>query len=47
MDRALAFYYRSLGTMPTLLRRGNISDRPYMRVMTYNALALFCIKIIR
>jgi hypothetical protein len=29
MVRALALYYRFLGTAPTLLRRGNISGRPY------------------
>jgi hypothetical protein len=29
MDGTLALYYRSLGTTPTLLRRGNISDGPY------------------
>jgi hypothetical protein len=40
-------YYKSLGTTPTLLRRGNISGRPYMGVMTYNALAFFYIKTIR
>ena len=38
MAGALALYYRSLGTASTLLRRGKISGRPYMRVMTYNAL---------
>jgi hypothetical protein len=29
MVRALALYYRSLGAASTLLRRGNISGRPY------------------
>ena len=29
MVGALALYYRSLGTMSTLLRMSNISDRPY------------------
>jgi hypothetical protein len=29
MAGALALYYRSLGTAPTLLKRGNISGRPY------------------
>jgi hypothetical protein len=29
MARALALYYRSLGTVSTLLRMGNISGRPY------------------
>jgi hypothetical protein len=29
MAGALALYYRSLGTTSTLLRRGNISGRPY------------------
>ena len=47
MDGALALYYRSLRTEPTLMRMGNISGRPCMRVMTYNALAFLCIKIIR
>jgi hypothetical protein len=47
MVGALALYYRSLGIALTLLSRGNISDRPCMRVMTYNALAFFYIKIIR
>ena len=47
MARALALYYKSLGTASTLLRRGKILDRPYMGVMTYNALVFFCIKIIR
>jgi hypothetical protein len=47
MARALALYYKSLRTMPTLMRRGNTSDRPYMGVMTYNVLAFFCIKTIR
>jgi hypothetical protein len=35
----LALYYRSLGTASTLLRRGNISGRPCMRVMTYKTLS--------
>jgi hypothetical protein len=39
MVGALALYYRSLETASTLLRRGNILGRPYMGVMTYNALA--------
>jgi hypothetical protein len=47
LARALVLYYRSLRAVPTLLRRGNISGKPYMRVMTYNVLAFFCIKIIR
>jgi hypothetical protein len=29
MARELALYYRSLGTVSTLLRKGNISGRPY------------------
>ena len=37
MAGALALYYRSLRTASTLLRRGKISGRPYMGVMTYNA----------
>jgi hypothetical protein len=44
MARALALYYRFLGITPTLLRRGNISGRPCMRVMTYNALAFSALK---
>jgi hypothetical protein len=35
---ALALYYRSLGTTSTPLRRDNISGRPCIGVMTYNAL---------
>jgi hypothetical protein len=35
MAGALALYYRSLGTASTLLRRGNISSRPCIGVMTY------------
>ena len=41
---ALALYYKSLGTTPTLLRKGNISGRPCMKVMTYNALVFFALK---
>jgi hypothetical protein len=37
MAGVLALYYRSLGTAPTLLRRGNISGRPCIRVMMHNA----------
>jgi hypothetical protein len=44
---ALALYYRYLGTVPTLLRRDNISGRLCMGVMTYNVLAFSCIKTIR
>ena len=40
----LALYYRSLRTASTLLRRGKISGRPYMGVMTYNALAFSSLK---
>jgi hypothetical protein len=43
MAGALALYYRFLGIAQTLLRRGNISGRPYMGVMTYNALVFLCI----
>jgi hypothetical protein len=32
---ASALYYRSLKTASTLLRMGNISGRPCMRVLTY------------
>ena len=38
MAGALALYYKSLGIASTLLRRGKISGRPYMGVMTYKAL---------
>jgi hypothetical protein len=41
---ALALYYRSLGIAPTLLRMGNMSGRPCIRVMTYNALAFSALK---
>jgi hypothetical protein len=41
---ALTLYYRSLGTVPTLLRRGNILGKPCIGVMTYNALAFFTLK---
>jgi hypothetical protein len=34
MVRAPALYYRSKGTISTLLGRGNISDRPCIGVMT-------------
>jgi hypothetical protein len=47
MAGAPTLYYRSLRIVQTLLRMGNISGRPYMRVMTYNALAFLCIKTIR
>jgi hypothetical protein len=47
MAKALAIYYRSIKTAPTLLRRGNISGSPCMRVMTCNALAFSCIKTIK
>jgi hypothetical protein len=42
--RALALYYKSLGTTSTLLRRGNISGRPCMGVMTYKTLSFFASK---
>jgi hypothetical protein len=44
MAGALALYYRSLGTALTLLRRGNILDRPCMGVMTYKALSFPALK---
>jgi hypothetical protein len=47
MDGALTLYYRFLRTTPTLLRRGNISGRPCMGVMTYNALAFSALKHLR
>jgi hypothetical protein len=34
MARAPVLYYRSLGTVPTLLRMSNISGRPCIGVMT-------------
>jgi hypothetical protein len=47
MAAALALYYRSLGTALAPLRRGNISGKSCMGVMTCNALAFFYIKTIR
>jgi hypothetical protein len=47
MVEALTLYYRFLKTALTLLKMDNISGRPCMKVMTYNALAFFCIKTIR
>jgi hypothetical protein len=44
MAGALALYYRSLRTAPTLLRMDNISGRPYMGVMTYKTLAFSTLK---
>jgi hypothetical protein len=44
MVGALTLYYRSLKIASTLLRRGNISGRPYMGVMTYKTLAFFALK---
>ena len=44
MVGALALYYRSLGIVSILLRRGKISGRPYMEVMTYNALAFSALR---
>jgi hypothetical protein len=44
MTGALALYNKSLGTVPTLLRRDNITGRPCMKVMTYNALAFIALK---
>jgi hypothetical protein len=44
MAGALALYYKSLGIVPTLLRRGNILGRPCMGVMTYNALSFSALK---
>jgi hypothetical protein len=44
IDVALALYYRSLVTILTLLRMGNISGRPCIGVMTYNALAFSTLK---
>jgi hypothetical protein len=39
MTETLALYYKSLETASTLLGMSNISGRPCMRVMIYNALA--------
>jgi hypothetical protein len=47
MVRALALYYRSLGIAPTLLRRGNISGKSCVGVMTSSASVFSCIKTIR
>jgi hypothetical protein len=44
MAGALALSYRSLGTVSTLLKMGNISGRPCMRVMTYKALDFSILK---
>jgi hypothetical protein len=44
MIGTLTLYNKSLRTTPTLLRRGNISGRPCMRVMTYNAFAFSTLK---
>ena len=44
MARALVLYYRILGTASTLLRKGEILGRLYMRVITYNALFFFALK---
>ena len=44
MAEALALYYRSLRTASTLLRKGKISSRPHMGVMTYNALVFSALK---
>jgi hypothetical protein len=44
MAGALALFYRFIGTASTLLRRGYISGRPCMGVMTYNALAFSTLK---
>jgi hypothetical protein len=44
MAGARALYYRSLGTASTLLRRVNISGKPYMGVMTYKILAFYALK---
>jgi hypothetical protein len=44
MVGVLALYYRSLKTALTLLRRGNISGRPCMGVMTYKALDFSALK---
>jgi hypothetical protein len=44
MAGALALYYTSIKTVPTLLRMGNISSRLCIGVMTYNALAFSALK---
>jgi hypothetical protein len=43
-DWAPTLYYRSLRIGPTLLRKGNILSRPYIKVMTYKALAFLALK---
>jgi hypothetical protein len=37
-DCGTSVVYWCLGTAPTLLRRGKISSKPYIRVMTYKTL---------
>jgi hypothetical protein len=44
MVGALALYYRSLRMASTLLRKGNISGRPCMGIMTYKALDFSVLK---
>ena len=44
MAGTLALYYRSLETASTLLRKGKISSRPYMGVMTYIAIFFSALK---
>jgi hypothetical protein len=47
MARVPALYYKSLGTASTLLRRGNISGRPYCWTMTISYAYIITIYISR
>jgi hypothetical protein len=47
MAGVLTLYYKSLETTPTMLKMDNISSRPYMGIMTCNALAFSYIKTLR
>jgi hypothetical protein len=44
MARAPTLYYKSLGTVPTLLKMDKISVRPYVRVTTYKTLVSLALK---
>jgi hypothetical protein len=44
MAGTLSLYYKSIETTSILLRRGNISGRPCMRIMTYKVLDFFGLK---
>ena len=45
MAEALALYYKSHGTAPTLLRRGNISGRPHCWTMTITLYHMYILYI--